>query len=180
MPLMPAAVAAMPDDLLRGVRFVMKDGTKPVVIFVSHAALEDTESALLDESGPFIASSNIESSSNKWPATSTIRGMSKSTEPSASDQSSTLATARIRAALITAPRECSRHSKHSCAAVRRRRAGCSRCGNYRGWTYLWRQCELRPHSESGEQYAQQVSNVPIAHSSSRSCGRTILGDCRLD
>jgi hypothetical protein len=53
MPLMPAAVAAMPDDLLRGVRFVMKDGTKPVVIFVSHAALEDTESALLDESGHF-------------------------------------------------------------------------------------------------------------------------------
>ncbi len=53
MPLMSAAVAAMPDDLLRGVRFVMKDGTKPVVIFVSHAALEDTESALLDESGHF-------------------------------------------------------------------------------------------------------------------------------
>ena len=53
MPLTPAAVAAMPDDLLRGVRFVMKDGTKPVVIFVSHAALEDTESALLDGSGYF-------------------------------------------------------------------------------------------------------------------------------
>jgi hypothetical protein len=53
MPLMSAAVAAIPDDLRRAVRFVMKDGTKPVVIFVSHAALEDTESALLDESGYF-------------------------------------------------------------------------------------------------------------------------------
>ena len=53
MPLMSAAVAAMPDDLRRAVRFVMKDGTKPVVIFVSHAALEDTESSLLDESGYF-------------------------------------------------------------------------------------------------------------------------------
>jgi hypothetical protein len=53
MPLMSAAVAAMPDDLLRAVRFVMKDGTKPVVIFVSHAALEDTESARLDEGGYF-------------------------------------------------------------------------------------------------------------------------------
>ena len=53
MPLMSAAVAAMPDDLLRAVRFVMKDGTKPVVVLVSHAALEDAESALLDESGYF-------------------------------------------------------------------------------------------------------------------------------
>ena len=42
MPLMPAAVAAMPDDGLRVVRFVMKDGTKPVVVLVSIAALEDT------------------------------------------------------------------------------------------------------------------------------------------
>ena len=33
MPLMAAAVAAIPDDLRRAVRFVMKDGTKPVVIF---------------------------------------------------------------------------------------------------------------------------------------------------
>ena len=32
MPLMPAAVAAMPDNTLRTVRFVMKDGTKPVVV----------------------------------------------------------------------------------------------------------------------------------------------------
>lgn len=53
MPLMSAAVAAMPDNLLRAVRFVMKDGTKPVVVLVSHAALEDTESALLNESGYF-------------------------------------------------------------------------------------------------------------------------------
>jgi hypothetical protein len=53
MPLMSAAAAAMPDNQLRAVRFVMKDGTKPVVVLVSHAALEDTESALLNESGYF-------------------------------------------------------------------------------------------------------------------------------
>ena len=53
MPLMSAAVAATPDDLLRAVRFIMKDGTKPVVVTVSHAALEDTEIAPLSESGYF-------------------------------------------------------------------------------------------------------------------------------
>ena len=53
MPLIPAAVAAVPDGLLGVVRFVMKDGTKPVVVLVSHAALEDTESAPLNESGYF-------------------------------------------------------------------------------------------------------------------------------
>ncbi len=53
MPLMSAAVAAAPDDLLRAVRFVMKDGTKPVVVLVSHAALEDTESAPVNEGGYF-------------------------------------------------------------------------------------------------------------------------------
>ena len=53
MPLMPAAVAAMPDDGLRVVRFVMKDGTKPVVVLVSHAALEDRERAPPDRGGYF-------------------------------------------------------------------------------------------------------------------------------
>ena len=53
MPLMPAAVAAVPDDLLRVVRFVMKDGTKPVVVLVSQAALGGTEGAPLNESGYF-------------------------------------------------------------------------------------------------------------------------------
>ena len=44
MPLTPLNLARqlMPDDgKLRVVRFVMKDGTKPVVVLVSHAALED-------------------------------------------------------------------------------------------------------------------------------------------
>ena len=47
MPLMSAAVAATPDDHLRVVRFVMKDGAKPVVVMVSHAALEDAETVPL-------------------------------------------------------------------------------------------------------------------------------------
>ncbi len=53
MPLMSAAVAAVPDDHLRVVRFVMKDGTKPVVVMVSHAALEDAEGVPLSECDHF-------------------------------------------------------------------------------------------------------------------------------
>jgi uncharacterized protein DUF1488 len=53
MPLMSAAIAAIPDDHLRVVRFVMKDGTKPVVVMVSQAALEDAERAPLTESDYF-------------------------------------------------------------------------------------------------------------------------------
>jgi len=47
MPLMSAAVAATPDDHLRVVRFVMKDGAKSVVVMVSHAALQDAETVPL-------------------------------------------------------------------------------------------------------------------------------------
>ena len=43
MPLMPAAIPAIPDDKYKTVRFVMKDGTKSVVVLVSNAALEDIE-----------------------------------------------------------------------------------------------------------------------------------------
>jgi hypothetical protein len=53
MPLMTAAIAAIPDDHLRVVRFVMKDGTKPVVVMVSQAALEDAERAPLVETDYF-------------------------------------------------------------------------------------------------------------------------------
>jgi Protein of unknown function (DUF1488) len=53
MPLMPAAVAAMPDTTLRAVRFVMKDGTKTVVILVSNAVLEDIESTTYDHGSYF-------------------------------------------------------------------------------------------------------------------------------
>ncbi len=53
MPLMPAAVAAIPDAMLRTVRFVMKDGTKPVVILVSNAVLENIESATHDHGSYF-------------------------------------------------------------------------------------------------------------------------------
>ena len=41
MPLMTAAIAAMPDDRSGTVRFLMEDGTRPVVVLVSHAVLED-------------------------------------------------------------------------------------------------------------------------------------------
>jgi len=47
MPLMPAAIAAIPDKKFKTVRFVMKDGTKTVVILVSNAALEDIEKPAL-------------------------------------------------------------------------------------------------------------------------------------
>jgi hypothetical protein len=53
MPLMPAAIAAMPDTTLRTVRFVMKDGTKPVVVLVSHAVLEAMESTTCDHASYF-------------------------------------------------------------------------------------------------------------------------------
>jgi hypothetical protein len=53
MPLMPAAVAAIPDTMLRTVRFVMKDGTKPVVVLVSNAVLESIESATYDHGSYF-------------------------------------------------------------------------------------------------------------------------------
>jgi Protein of unknown function (DUF1488) len=48
MPLMPAAVAAIPDNMLKTVRFVMKDGTKQVVVMVSKAVLDDIESNTYD------------------------------------------------------------------------------------------------------------------------------------
>ena len=41
MPLTPAAIPAIPDHQFKTVRFVMKDGTKSVVVLVSNAALED-------------------------------------------------------------------------------------------------------------------------------------------
>jgi hypothetical protein len=53
MPLMSAAVAAIPDDLSEAVRFVMKDGTKPVVVLVSQAALEEIVSTPPDRGGYF-------------------------------------------------------------------------------------------------------------------------------
>jgi uncharacterized protein DUF1488 len=53
MPLMPAAVAAMPDNTLRTVRFVMKDGTKPVVVLVANAVLENIESTTYDTGSYF-------------------------------------------------------------------------------------------------------------------------------
>jgi len=53
MPLMPAAVAAIPDSTLKTVRFVMKDGTKPVVVLVSNAVLEDIESTTFDHGSYF-------------------------------------------------------------------------------------------------------------------------------
>ena len=53
MPLMPAAVAAMPDNMLRTVRFVMKDGTKPVVVLVANAVLENIESTTYDTGSYF-------------------------------------------------------------------------------------------------------------------------------
>jgi hypothetical protein len=43
MPLMPAAIPAIPDNAFKTVSFVMKDGTKTVVVLVSNAALEDIE-----------------------------------------------------------------------------------------------------------------------------------------
>ena len=52
MPLMTAAIAAAPDDTLGTVRFLMKDGTKPVVVLVSHAVLAD-RSAPPDAGGYF-------------------------------------------------------------------------------------------------------------------------------
>jgi hypothetical protein len=53
MPLMAAAVAAIPDTTLRTVRFVMKDGTKTVVVLVSNAVLENIESATYDHGSYF-------------------------------------------------------------------------------------------------------------------------------
>ncbi len=53
MPLMPAAVAAIPDATFRTVRFVMKDGAKPVVVLVSNAVLENMESATYDHGSYF-------------------------------------------------------------------------------------------------------------------------------
>jgi hypothetical protein len=50
MPLMTAAIAAAPDDKSGTVRFLMNDGTKPVVVLVSHAVLED-RTALADGGG---------------------------------------------------------------------------------------------------------------------------------
>ena len=41
MPLTPVAMAAVPDNEFKTVRFVMKDGAKTVVVLVSNAALED-------------------------------------------------------------------------------------------------------------------------------------------
>ncbi len=52
MPLMTAAIAAVPDNRSGTVRVLMKDGTRPVVVLVSHAALED-RSALPDGDGYF-------------------------------------------------------------------------------------------------------------------------------
>ena len=45
MPLIPAAIAAIPDNKTNAVSFVMKDGTKTVLVLVSNAALEDIEAA---------------------------------------------------------------------------------------------------------------------------------------
>ena len=53
MPLMPAAIAAIPDNKFKTVRFVMKDGTKTVVILVSNAALEDIEKPAPDDGAYF-------------------------------------------------------------------------------------------------------------------------------
>jgi hypothetical protein len=53
MPLMPAAIAAMPDNTLRTVRFVMRDGTKPVVVQVANAVLESIESTTYDTGSYF-------------------------------------------------------------------------------------------------------------------------------
>ena len=53
MPLLPAAIAATPDNKFKTVRFVMKDGTKPVVVLVSNAALEDIEKPEPDEGAHF-------------------------------------------------------------------------------------------------------------------------------
>jgi hypothetical protein len=49
MPLMSAAIAAIPDNEFKTVRFVMKDGAKTVVVLVSNAALEDIEKPAPDE-----------------------------------------------------------------------------------------------------------------------------------
>jgi len=54
MPLMPAAVAAIPDNRFGTVRFVMKDGTKTVVVLVSNAALDDIERAVPDDGSHFL------------------------------------------------------------------------------------------------------------------------------
>ena len=53
MPLMPAAMAATPDNTLKIVRFVMKDGAKPVVVIVSRAVLDDIESNTYDGASYF-------------------------------------------------------------------------------------------------------------------------------
>jgi hypothetical protein len=53
MPLMPAAIAAIPCQKSRAVRFVMMDGTKPVVVLVAHAVLENIDSATYDEGSYF-------------------------------------------------------------------------------------------------------------------------------
>ncbi len=53
MPLMPAAIAATPDQKSKTVRFVMIDGTKPVVVMVSNTVLENMESATYDEGSYF-------------------------------------------------------------------------------------------------------------------------------
>jgi hypothetical protein len=50
---MPAAVAAIPDNMLKTVRFVMKDGAKPVVVMVSKAVLDDIESNTYDDASFF-------------------------------------------------------------------------------------------------------------------------------
>jgi hypothetical protein len=43
MPLIPAAVPAVEDARLSSVRFVMKDGSRPVSILVSRPALEEVD-----------------------------------------------------------------------------------------------------------------------------------------
>ncbi len=53
MPLMPAAVAAIPDSRLKTVRFVMRDGTKTVAVMVSNAVLEAIESTTYDTGSYF-------------------------------------------------------------------------------------------------------------------------------
>jgi hypothetical protein len=53
MPLIPAAVAAIPDNTLRTVRFVMKDGARTVVVLVSNAVLENIESTTCDTGSYF-------------------------------------------------------------------------------------------------------------------------------
>ena len=43
MPLLPFARPAVADRNMRAVRFTMKDGTRPVEVFVSHPALENID-----------------------------------------------------------------------------------------------------------------------------------------